>query len=98
MVQGQNQYPTLRDDFERLCLDVLLTDVDLALTFTSVARNLSGRGAISQTVQNARRAYDVISTKRSNLVIKEDDCSELDSKLALLRRRLEEFGEKFQHT
>ena len=96
MAHEPNQYPHLRDDFERLSLDVLLTDVDLALTFNDVARNLSGQGAIAQTVQNARRAYNVISEQRSSLGISENDCSELDSRLALLRLRLEEFGEKFE--
>ena len=95
VAQEPHQYPTLRDDFERLTLEVLLTDVDLALTFTDVAHNLSGQGAIEQTVRNARRAYNVISGKRSNLAISEDDSRQLDSKLNLLRRRLEELGEKF---
>lgn len=95
MAQGPNQYPALRDDFDQLTLEVLLTDVDLALTFTDVARNVSGQGAIAQTIRNARKAYNVISRERSKLAISEDDSSELDAKLVVLKRRLEELGETF---
>ena len=79
-----------------MTVDILRADVELALTFTDVARNLSSPNAVAQTIQNARKAYDTISRQRYNLPISQDDSRELDSKLALLQRRLEEVGEKFE--
>jgi len=85
----------LRDDANRLSVEILRTDVDLALTFTSIVQNRVDREAVGQSVRHARKAYDFVLRKRTEVPISNADATELDKKLAILRKRLEDLGEKF---
>jgi len=78
-----------------LSLEILKTDADLALTFVRTATLLSDLDAIAQNVRRARRAYDYITEKLAELCLAGSDINDLDSKLVVLRSRLEELGEHF---
>jgi len=85
----------LRDDSARLSVEILKTDAELALTFTSIALIRSDREAAAQSVRHARRAYDYISGRRTEIHLASADASELDTKLEVLKKRLENLGETF---
>jgi hypothetical protein len=78
-----------------LSVDILKIDADLALTFTESARLLSDPDRAAQSVRHARRAYDFIAGMRTEIPPSNTDTQELDSKLATLRKRLEDLGEMF---
>jgi hypothetical protein len=78
-----------------LTIDILQTDADLAITFTEVAPTHIDVAKKAQSVNRARRAYEYIKSRRFTLPISHADAGELDSKLAILKRRLEALGEKF---
>jgi len=85
----------LRDDSARLSVEILKTDADLALTFTSTALVHSDAESAARSVRHARRAYDFIVQKRTQIAMSDADATELDEKIATVRKRLEELGEKF---
>jgi hypothetical protein len=89
------RYSQLRDDFNRLSVEFLKADAEVALTFTNVARNLSDKQAAAESVRYARTAYNYISERRIQAPISRADAIGLDRKLATLRKRLEGLGEKF---
>jgi hypothetical protein len=85
----------LRNDFNRLSVEFLKADAELAPTFACVAQNLHHKQAWAESVRHARTAYDYISGRRIQVQISRADAIELDRKLAILRKRLEGLGEKF---
>jgi hypothetical protein len=93
--RGMLRYLQLRKDFNRLSVDFLKVDAELALTFASVAQNLHHKQAGAESVRHARTAFDYISERRSQIPISRADAIELDRKLAFLRKRLEGLGEQF---
>jgi hypothetical protein len=78
-----------------LSVEILKTDANVALTFTEVAPNHSSAAAKAKTVHLARRAYDYIKSRRLTLPVSDADADELDSKLAIVKQRLEALGEQF---
>jgi hypothetical protein len=73
----------------------LLSDVELALTFTEMAAQRKDRNTVMRTIQNARRAYDRIFLMQSTTRMADEDVAELNSKMSLLKARLAALGEQF---
>jgi hypothetical protein len=78
-----------------LSVEILESDADLALTLTESALLLSEPDGRAQRVRHARRAYDFIAGMRTEIPLSNADTQELDTKLANLRKRLEDLGEAF---
>ena len=85
----------LREDSRRLSVEILQSDADLALTFASSALIHSTPEAGHRSVRHARRAYDYVVERRTQVAMTDADARELDEKIAILRKRLQELGEKF---
>jgi hypothetical protein len=81
-----------RDDYNRLSIEILFSDAELALTFTDIALAHLDRNWVGRTVQHAKRAYESILKGRRHFPLSEDEAADLDSKLALLKERLEQLG------
>jgi hypothetical protein len=84
---------SFRDD--SISVRILLSDVELALTFTDLAARHGDRDAVMPAIRNARRAYDQISSMQSMTPMAEKDAEELQAKMRLLKDRLTELGERF---
>lgn len=87
----------LRDDFNRLSVEILKADVDLALTFADLAFHRADKTTKAQAVQKARVAYDAVSHRRAYVLTSREDADQLASKLGILKKRLESLGEKFEN-
>ena len=84
-----------RHDSTRLSFEFLKSDAELALTFAISALIHSTPEAAHRSVRHARRAYDYISGRRTEIHLASADASELDTKLEVLKKRLENLGETF---
>src|SRR5260370_27303814 len=87
-----DRWVTLQDDFEEARLDLIRTDLDLCLTFASVAEtaySMGHREHAARTVASAEKGYsDMLRyfSQAKNLTPKEE---ELRSKFQHLRERLD---------
>lgn len=84
------------EDFTRISLEFLFSDLALASTFLDLMASRKDQRSALRARCSARRAYDVVSEKRSLLAISDADKAALDSQLACLRQRLCEAGERFE--
>lgn len=80
-------------DWHQIAVEMMMTDAELALQ--SIACLLAGddRTAVARVVQNTRKVYDAILTKRKEVPLSADEAAALDSKLDRLRARLKFLGE-----
>ena len=86
------------DDFLALNqsgVDFLLIDLDLAMTFMDVASGSNIQATISRNHNNARKAYDSVVHLLGKLTPDAGQREEIESKLALLKTRLEAVGQQF---
>jgi hypothetical protein len=94
VAQDPKSFSSTHDDFNRLSVEILLSDADLALTFTEIALNHCDQNSYARTVRNARKAYDTIAAKRSEVAMSADERTELDARLAVLKSRLEKLEKR----
>jgi hypothetical protein len=78
----------LESELNRLGVNLLLTDSDVALTYIGIAEASVDGWRRNQALQDAQRAYDVISQKRLEFSFSELESRLLDQKLEELRVRL----------
>ncbi len=89
MIQHRNP----REDCNRVSIEILFADADLAITFTQLALERSEPTAVARIAGNARKAYDEISRIRLLLPMSAWESERLDAKLALIRKRLLGLGQ-----
>lgn len=70
----------------------LITDVDTALTFMDVAETSRDEETVARNRQNARDAYGTVLGFLSKLKLIPSDREAVESKLAVLKARLEAAG------
>ncbi len=85
-----------RDDFNRAAVQLLFSDLELALTFASIAA--SQNDPQSQALGNAREAFEQISRLRRTVTMEANEAMRLDAGLRLLKERLSELGELFDQS
>lgn len=73
----------------RLGVELLFTDCDLAMTFLDVAANSQNPAAVQRNVENARKAYEAILRHMPKLILTAAEDQEIRSKLSELKRRLD---------
>ena len=72
--------------------DFLLSDLDLALTFMDVADTTGIEETAHRNHENARKAYDTVLDILSRLTLKIAQRDAVESRLAVLKSRLESAG------
>lgn len=80
------------DELNENCVQLLLTDADLALTFIQCAETSNDSTRVDRAVQYALRAYTVICEKRPAFRFSDAQAQSLDIKLQLLRVALTRFS------
>ncbi len=83
----------LLKDTNRIVAQLLLTGVDLALTFMNIAKATADPNITRRSVGNARRAYDDIGRRRGSVSMSPQEIAALQGKLDSLRASLRYFGE-----
>ena len=91
----QHQSPTIREDINRTCVELLLTDSNVALTFLSIAETTENQETADRNVHNARKAYDFIQSSRVRYVFTDAQTMTLDTNLVEAKARLEALGQTF---
>lgn len=86
---------SLFEQTNRASVNLLLTDVDIALTYINIADTSKTESRAKQAVRDARRAYDVICEKRPRFYFSEQEAHELERKLVKLKDGLKRHGEPF---
>jgi hypothetical protein len=81
----------LRDDYNRVSDQIRFWHTELALTSLHIALGQPENERGNRTVQNAWNAYEVILKCRSQIPLPEKEAAKLDARLALLKKRLQEF-------
>ena len=72
----------------RVGVELLFTDCDLAMTFLSMVATTRGPDVSQRNLQNARKAYEAILHHTPKLVLSAAESRDLRNKLSELRRRL----------
>lgn len=75
--------------------EFLFTDIDVAMTFLDVAEATRINESVTRNKQNARRAYDAVSGLLGKLTLNADDRQRVETKLVVLKARLEAVGQQF---
>jgi len=83
------------DFANRLGVEFMFTDCDLAMTFLDVADTTTIPETAQRNRQNARKAYDAILYYRAKRVLSAAETKSIEDKLTALRTRLEAAGEQF---
>ena len=78
---------------DRAIIELLLADLDIALTFMDVARTTEFRATADRNHRNARKAYDMVIEKLSEVTPSPAEQVKFDIKLADLRERLRAVGQ-----
>ena len=73
---------------ETTYIDVLLTDIDLGLTFLNVAEATNVRENAQRNYRNAERAYNEATRRLQAVTLTDEMQAVFDDKLSLLRSRL----------
>jgi hypothetical protein len=76
----------------RIGLEFLLADLDLAQTFLNVAEVTVIEDARTRNRENAREAYQTVVRLLPRIVLKLEDREELNRRLLALKSQLEELG------
>lgn len=87
--------PCVLRDSNRIGVQFLLTDLDLALTFLTVASTSRNLEITHRNWRNARKAHDAILHLLPRLTTTDGELQSIDEKLSALRFRLEAVGETF---
>jgi hypothetical protein len=87
----QDRYP--RNDFNRVSVEILFADADLALTFTQMALEHTEPAAVARIAGNARKAYEEISRIRLSLAMSRSESESLEAKLKIIRKGLRKLGQ-----
>ncbi len=85
-------FPTTFRDVNRVGVEFVLTDLDLALTFMDVAECSHIEETVRRNHDNARKAYDAVVYFLEKVMPDPTQREVIDAKLALLRRRLRVAG------
>jgi hypothetical protein len=80
---------------QRKSIEFLLLELDTALTFLDVAGVTSSEVTANRACQNARKGYDTVVAFLPRLNPTAQERAAIQSKLALLKRRLEAAGQRF---
>jgi len=75
--------------------EFLLADLDTAVTFMKVAESAVDANTRERNYGNARRAYDTVVRLMQNLALDDTQREELAAKLAFLKMRLQDAGQRF---
>jgi hypothetical protein len=79
----------------RYSAEFLKTDIEVALTFGSIARQSDDSAKRERNRQHARRGYDTIRRLLGRVKLSRDEEQVLSEKLMLLKSELECLGEVF---
>ncbi len=82
-----------RDNFNRVSVEILFSDADLAITFTQMALERTEPEAIARNTQNARKAYQQIAKIRASLPMSASESERLDAKLKVISKGLRLLGQ-----
>jgi hypothetical protein len=93
-IVGVDRHSEFREDFDRITAEILLVNVDIALTLATSADRFDPN-AKAQTIRNARRAYDKVLRRRLTVQMESSETTSLEIKLLLLKTRLLALGETF---
>ena len=85
-----------QNDFNRIAVQILLTDLDLGLTFAKIAAGPYEPEIRARNIANARSVYETISNSRPSVSMEEKDALTFADGLQLLKDRLSELGELFE--
>lgn len=88
----------LQRESGRIGLEFLRTDLETALTFATRALDANDPETRRRNQENARHAYDAVSRILGELKaqsVNEDERSDLENRLLLLKQKLTELGEGF---
>jgi len=85
----------LRSSVSNNAFEFLVTDLDTALTFMDIAESSDNAATKQRNHANARRAHDVVVRLMQNLSLDANQRDVLAQKLALLKSRLQNAGERF---
>lgn len=86
--QVVKEFPNLRADMEVTNAGFLFTELDVARTFLDLAATTQDRETVRRNCQHARLAYDTILKFLPRVLLAEEDRAEIETRLALLKRRL----------
>jgi hypothetical protein len=73
----------------------LLADIDVGMTFMDVAESSHIQETVRRNHDNARKAYDTVLRLLGNLTPALTQGKLIDAKMAVLKARLEAFGQQF---
>jgi hypothetical protein len=82
-------------DSNRIGVKFLLTDLDLALTFLTIASTSGNLETTLQNWRNARKAHDAVLHLLPRLTPTNEELQSINDKLSALRLRLDAVGEIF---
>ena len=78
----------LAKNLESTFIGLLLTDIDVAITFLNVAATTQVGENAERNYRNAQRAYDQIVARVQAVTLTEEEQAVFEEKLGLLRSRL----------
>lgn len=87
--------PSLRECCNRSGVDFVITDLNVGLTFSYMARGLLTQETKDRSRRNARRAYDTVVRFRDRVCPTTAEALSIQKKLARLKSELEQLGECF---
>ncbi len=85
---------TTQTTLNRLCVELLIADPELAMTFLDRASNSSERETKDRNCRNARTAYDTVRRLRPRFTETEAQRVAIDERLAIVKERLNAVGEQ----
>jgi hypothetical protein len=80
------------DALKRTGAEFLITDLDTAMVFMDVADTSGDKETVARNQRNARKAYNTVLGFLSTLALMPSDRQAVESKLAVLKARLEAVG------
>jgi len=82
-------------ELEHTGAEFLITDIDTAMVFLEVAETSKTAETVTRNRDNARRAYDIVLHLLTTAKLNEVERETINTKLALLKERLEAAGQQF---
>ena len=83
----------LIEDRNRILVELLLADADLAMTFIAIAETGPAQETTRRNIANASKAYDDICKRRPSVGMSPQDAKTLRQKLDKVREGLRSFGQ-----
>lgn len=81
------------NQLNRTSAALLITDLELGLTFLHVAETSTNEETIRRNRQNARTVYDTTLRLLSKLTLNNEEWNSVEVKLSMLKERLAAVGE-----